>query len=199
MDPTINTLPQRVNIDNGLEMLKQNELLKKQVKRTANFDNKGLNWKKGKNIKSVDPVLKDPNDAFGVLSQEDYVNAGYSNSIPLNNTFKLLFNGDVWSKELETIQALGDGDGGYNIRKTIEHFGIWFLFYFSVFSESIILLKMIFYTLFAWFYKNSNSENKDNKNMKLYSKLLVTLLIFNLIILPIIMTLFFNTKYGLLK
>jgi hypothetical protein len=194
-DENFNTLPRKVDNISGNNFKTQQILDKKEKfqKRMAalNPDRVGDDI-----INQGEKILKQGQ----VLSQQDYSNLGYGNSVPLKDSFQLLFDGNGWTRKITEMKTNGVGDENFNFGTTIEKFGIWFLFYFSIFSESIILLKMVFYTFFAWFYKNKNSEsNKDNKNMKLYSKMLITLLIFNLIVLPIILTVFFNTKYGLLK
>jgi hypothetical protein len=205
-DSNMNTLPRLAGnrFDTGDSKIKELQVLQKKldIKKQQELLQKRtgvsnvLDWKKGDTSTPMSD-FKEGN----MLSQQDYQSLGYGDKITLKDTFQFLFDGEGWKNKLHAMGENGISDGiDFTIGRTLQQFGLWFLFYFSVFSESIILLKMLFYTFFAWFYKNNNSENnKNNENMKLYSKLLITLLVFNLLVLPIILTVFFNAKYGLLK
>lgn len=145
------------------------------------------------------PIKNTENKFATLLNQSDYEKIGLGNKVGLKDSYQLLFDGEGFKKKINTIsQQHGLPDGDFNIFATLEKFSLWYLLHFSILSESIIVFSMIFYSLFTFFYKMKNGNKNGNSDMKLGSKFLLGVFIFNLLILPIIMTVFFNTKYGLL-
>jgi hypothetical protein len=147
-------------------------------------------------ILSDSTPVEDISGGNDFLDQSAYEKFGFGNKVRLKDTFKILFDGNGYKNETNKFKRIhGVPDASFNIGATLDKFSMWFLFYFSIFSESIIVVSMIFYSLFTFFYKMKNKNN----DMKTGSKLLLLIFIFNLLILPILLTFFFNTKYGLLR
>jgi hypothetical protein len=128
-------------------------------------------------------------------TQQDYKKLGLGNNMAIKDIFSIIYNPKQYSEKMENIHKLTRDippqEGERNIISTMEFSPLWFNYWFVLFSELILFASMLIY-----FYMSYNRKEDEKQKWSLY---LFLPIVFNIILLPFLLTFYFNTRWGLVR